>query len=146
MQKDTDEHNRRVEAAGLSEAKAGEIATAATERHTKEMLQRPWRKLEDVSKWLTTNSTFQVPLFYRLLMLICVLPYSTATYERNLSALKIVKTRLRSALGDDHLDNRLALYIDMDLLRECLGDPVMLERVVTRFKVTGPNKQRRNIL
>ena len=62
-----------------------------------------------------------------LLMLICVLPYSTATSERNFSALKIVKTRLRSALGDDHLDNPLALYIEMDLLRECLDDPVMLE-------------------
>ena len=62
-----------------------------------------------------------------LLMLICVLPYSTATCERNFSALKIVKTRLRSALGDDHLDNLLALYIEMDLLRECLVDPVMLE-------------------
>ena len=50
-------------------------------------------------------------------MLICVLPYSTATCERNFSALKIVKTRLRSALGDDHIDNLLALYIEMDLMR-----------------------------
>ena len=62
-----------------------------------------------------------------ILMLICDLPYSTVTCERNFSALKIVKTRLRSALGDDHLDNLLALYIEMDLLRECLNDPVMLE-------------------
>ena len=50
MQKDTDEHNRRVEAADLAGAKAGEIAAATTERHTKEMLQRPWRKLQYVSK------------------------------------------------------------------------------------------------
>ena len=65
VQMDTDEHNRRVEAADLAGAKAGEIPAAATERHTKEMRQRPWRKLEYVSKWLTMNSTFQVPLFYR---------------------------------------------------------------------------------
>ena len=65
VQKDTDDHNCRVEAADLAVAEAGEIVAAATERHTKKMRQRPWRRLEEVSKWLTTNSTFQVPLFYR---------------------------------------------------------------------------------
>jgi len=51
------------------------------------------------------------PLVDRLIRLILTFPVSTATTERAFSAMKIVKTRLRSRIEDDFLANYLIVYI-----------------------------------
>ncbi|XP_074561276.1 uncharacterized protein LOC141817538, partial [Curcuma longa] len=48
----------------------------------------------------------------RLLRLLVTLPVSTASAERAFSALKIIKTRLRSKMEDEFLSNSLLVYIE----------------------------------
>ncbi len=55
------------------------------------------------------------PMVDRLLRLVLTLPVSTATTERAFSAMKIVKTRLRSKMGDAYLRDYLVVYIERDL-------------------------------
>ncbi|KAJ9542947.1 hypothetical protein OSB04_029453 [Centaurea solstitialis] len=54
------------------------------------------------------------PLVDRLVRLILTLPVSTATTERAFSAMKIVKTRLRSTMDDEFLKSCLLLNIERE--------------------------------
>ncbi|XP_015955548.1 uncharacterized protein LOC107479943 [Arachis duranensis] len=51
----------------------------------------------------------------RLIRLVLTLPVSTATTERTFSAMKIVKTRLRSKIADEFLADNLVIYIEKEL-------------------------------
>ncbi|XP_072080836.1 uncharacterized protein [Arachis hypogaea] len=51
----------------------------------------------------------------RLIRLVLTLPVSTATTERVFSAMKIVKTRLRSKMADEFLADNLVIYIEKEL-------------------------------
>ncbi|PKU82163.1 hypothetical protein MA16_Dca004181 [Dendrobium catenatum] len=55
------------------------------------------------------------PLVYRLIILALTLPVATVTVERAFSAMKIVKHRLRSRMGDDWLNDCLVSYIENDV-------------------------------
>ena len=44
------------------------------------------------------------------MILVSVLPYSSAACERNFSGLKFVKNCLRSTIGDDFLDDLLTMH------------------------------------
>jgi hypothetical protein len=50
-----------------------------------------------------------------LLRLVLTLLVPTATIERSFSAMKFVKTRLRSKMGDAYLRDYLVVYIERDL-------------------------------
>ena len=45
-------------------------------------------------------------------LLLLVLPVSSATGERSFSAMKLIKTRLRTALGDKELSKLMLLYVN----------------------------------
>ncbi|XP_057724053.1 uncharacterized protein LOC130940013 [Arachis stenosperma] len=51
----------------------------------------------------------------KLIHLVLTLPVSTATTEKAFSAMKIVKTRLRSKMADEFLANNLVIYIEKEL-------------------------------
>ncbi|KAH1064724.1 hypothetical protein J1N35_029711 [Gossypium stocksii] len=55
------------------------------------------------------------PLIDRLIRLILTLPVLTASSERAFSAMKIVKTRLRSKMKDDFLRSSLVMYIEKEI-------------------------------
>ena len=57
------------------------------------------------------------PLLDRLIHLVLTLPVSTTTIERIFSAMKIVKTRLRSKMEDEFLTNSLITYIEKDIAK-----------------------------
>ncbi|XP_078433038.1 uncharacterized protein LOC144704473 [Wolffia australiana] len=65
------------------------------------------------------------PLCTRLIRLILTLPVSTATTEQSFSALKIVKTRLRTSMGDSWLVNLLTIYIEKGIARNIPIDSVV---------------------
>ncbi|MFI5420324.1 MAG: hAT transposon family protein [Nitrososphaerales archaeon] len=65
------------------------------------------------------------PLYTRLIRLVLTLPVSTATTERSFSALKIVKTRLRTSMGDSWLVDLLTLYIEKEMGRDLSIDSVV---------------------
>lgn len=52
----------------------------------------------------------------RLIRLLLTLPVSTASSERAFSAMKIVKTRLRSSMEDDFLSSNLIMHIEKEIV------------------------------
>ena len=51
----------------------------------------------------------------RLIRLVLTQPVTTATTERAFSAMKLIKTRLRSKMGDGLLRDCLILYIEKEI-------------------------------
>jgi hypothetical protein len=53
------------------------------------------------------------------------LPVSTTTTERAISAIKIVKTRLRNRMEDDFLVNYLIVYIEKEIVERFTIDMII---------------------
>ena len=64
----------------------------------------------------------------RLLRLVVTLPVSTATAERSFSVMKLVKTRLRTKLGDDFLRHCVIIHIEREL-----AEKISIEEVIDTF-------------
>jgi hypothetical protein len=64
------------------------------------------------------------PMVDKLLRLLLTLPMSTATIERAFSAMKFVKTRLRSKMGDAYLRDYLVVYIERELAAMICSDDI----------------------
>ncbi|GAV85285.1 Dimer_Tnp_hAT domain-containing protein [Cephalotus follicularis] len=67
-------------------------------------------------------------LIDRLLRLVLTLPVSTATTERAFSAMKIIKTRLRSKIEDDFLTNCLVVYIE-----QVIAEKISVDKIIDDF-------------
>ena len=65
------------------------------------------------------------PMVDRLLRLVITLSVSTATAERAFSAMKLVKTRLRSTMGDDFLRHCMIIYIEKDIASKFSFDEII---------------------
>ncbi|XP_028110203.1 zinc finger MYM-type protein 1-like [Camellia sinensis] len=65
-------------------------------------------------KMVETGRDKIYPLVYLLLTLTLILPVATATVERVFSAMNIVKNRLRNRMGDEWMNDSLAVYIERD--------------------------------
>jgi hypothetical protein len=72
-----------------------------------------------------TDHSALFPALYRLICLVCVLPVSTATTERAFSAMKRIKTRLRTTMGDLWMPNLMILAIERDLTNDIDKDAVI---------------------
>jgi len=82
--------------------------------------------IADLCKGLVkTGKSIIYPLVDRLIRLILTLPVSTATTERAFSAIKIVKTRLRSRMEDDFLANYLIVYIEKEIAERFTIDMII---------------------
>ena len=60
-----------------------------------------------------------------MIRLILTLPVSTTTTERVISAIKIVKTRLRNRMEDDFLVNYLIVYIEKEIVERFTIDMII---------------------
>ena len=94
--------------------------------------------LQDVTSRLLTDSTLNAafPNLATLASLQLVLPVTTATVERSFSDMRQVKTRLRSRLGENTLDQAMRVCIE--------GSPRLsddeLEKIVTYWKNMKPRR------
>ncbi|KAL5758514.1 hypothetical protein ACOSP7_021125 [Xanthoceras sorbifolium] len=64
----------------------------------------------------------------KLIRLVLTLPVSTATTERTFSAMKLVKTPLRSKMEDDFLTDCLVVYIEREIV-----DTIDLKYIINEF-------------
>ncbi|KAL3839148.1 hypothetical protein ACJIZ3_023739 [Penstemon smallii] len=64
-------------------------------------------------------------LVYRLVTLALILPVATASVERAFSAMKMVKNRLRSKMGDQWLNDILVIFIERDIFCDISYDAIM---------------------
>jgi len=73
------------------------------------------------------------PNLLMLYSILCCLPVSSASAERIMSKLKLVKNRLRTSLTDDSLSALLILASEKDLLMQLSTD-----EIISRFALTVP--------
>ncbi|XP_062166924.1 uncharacterized protein LOC133873208 [Alnus glutinosa] len=66
-------------------------------------------------------------LIDRLIRLVLTLPVSTATIEQAFSAMKLVKTRLRSRMEDEFLADNLIVYIEKEIAKDFTTEMIMNE-------------------
>ena len=85
--------------------------------------------------WVYEKAMFS--LITKLLKLVSVIPSSTATCERNFSALNFIKNKTRNKIGNDFLDDLMLGYLEKDLVNKVLSDKKSKERVVDAFKDLG---------
>jgi hypothetical protein len=67
------------------------------------------------------------PLIDRLIRLVLTLHVSTPTTERAFSAMKIIKTRLRSRMEDEFLADHMVVYIEKEIAKNFISEMVMDE-------------------
>ena len=82
-----------------------------------------------LAKMVSAGLEKTFPVYSRLIRVVLTLPVSTATTERSFSALKIIKTRLRTSMGDPWLMDLLLLYIEKEVTRK-----LHLQSVTSQFK------------
>ncbi|KAF5450063.1 hypothetical protein F2P56_030442, partial [Juglans regia] len=66
-------------------------------------------------------------LIDRLIRLVLTLPVSTATTEQAFSAMKLIKTRLRTRMEDEFLADHLLVYIEKEIAKNFTSEMIMNE-------------------
>ena len=64
----------------------------------------------------TMNTSYQ--LVYRLIELTLILPVATASVERIFSAMSLIKTDLRSKMGDEWFNDLMICYNEKEIFRK----------------------------
>ncbi|XP_042460498.1 uncharacterized protein LOC122044015 [Zingiber officinale] len=76
-------------------------------------------------KMIETMKNRVFPLVYRMIELALLLPVATATVERVLLAMNIVKTDLRNRIGVEWMNDSLVVYIEKDVFNTVDNDPIL---------------------
>ena len=71
-----------------------------------------------------TNMNTSYQLVYRLIELTLILPVATASVERIFSAMSIIKTDLRSKMGDEWLNNLMICYNEKEIFRKICNEKI----------------------
>ena len=91
-----------------------------------------WRGFTDVATGFLTSPELAIsfPYHTRLLKIGVILPLGTACVERSFSKLKLIKTRLRASLHEQHLDALLMLALELPFDSVSgIPDPILAEIV-----------------
>ena len=64
-------------------------------------------------------------LVYLLIKLILILPVATASVERVFSAMNLVKSKLRTTMSDDRLNDCLVTFIERDVFIKVSEDDIV---------------------
>ena len=71
-----------------------------------------------------TNMNTSYRLVYRLIELTLILPVATASVERIFSAMSIIKTDLRSKMGDEWLNDLMICYNEKEIFRKICNEKI----------------------
>ena len=85
----------------------------------------------DIKSFFSTLMDSQKPLLsevHKVVKLILIMPASNATSERFFSALRRVKSYLRSTMGQQRLNNLIVLHVHKDMT-----DTLDLQKIATEF-------------
>lgn len=82
--------------------------------------------LESLSrKMVTTGKNLVFPLVYHLIELALVLPITTPSVERAVSAMKTIETDLLEQLGDEWTNDSLVAYIESDIFSTIENEQIL---------------------
>ena len=76
------------------------------------------------------------PKLSKLTALQEIIPVTTATVEQSFSSMKLIKTRLRSRMGEETLEHAMRICIEGS---ECLTDET-LEQIIENYKKSRKEK------
>jgi hypothetical protein len=97
-------------------------------------LQRQWQNSSFIKPLQLLSQLSGFPNLHMLYSIFCCLPVSSASAERALSKLKIVKNRLRTSLSDETLASLLVLASEKDLMMQLTVDDI-----ITRVAYSRPS-------
>jgi len=80
-------------------------------------------KVAEIMVKTTMNTSY--PLVYRLFELTLILPVATASVERVFSAMTLLKTDLRSKIGDEWLNDLMICYVEKEIFRSISSDKII---------------------
>jgi hypothetical protein len=84
------------------------------------------RTIQDVLVAMIQKNVVDVfPVIFKSYFLLLLLPVSTASSERSFSAMKLVKTRLRTKISDEWLFNLMLLYINRDISKDIQPEEIL---------------------
>jgi len=84
-------------------------------------------------KMVQTEKHLVFPLVYKLIELALILPVSTASVERALSAMTIIKTKLRNKINNNWLNDLMICYTEREIFKSL--DDVNIIRTFTRKRL-----------
>ena len=96
------------------------------------------RSLHDVLSTLTGKDDIKAgfPNLSKLAAILEILPVTTATVERSFSSMTLIKTRLRSRMGEEILEHAMRIFTEGP---ECLPDET-LEEIIENYKKVKKRK------
>jgi len=80
-------------------------------------------KVAEIMVKTTMNTSY--PLVYWLVELTLILPVATASVERVFSAMALLKTDLRSKIGDEWLNDLMICYVEKEIFRSISSDKII---------------------
>jgi len=92
-----------------------------------------WRRNSFINPLQLLSHLSGYPNLHMLYSIFCCLPVSSASAERALSKLKIIKNRLRTSLSDDTLSALLLLASEKDIIMDINNDTI-----INRIAFTNP--------
>ena len=84
-----------------------------------------WRRNSFIYPLQLLSHLSGYPNLHMLYSIFCCLPVSSASAERALSKLKIIKNRLRTSLSDDTLSALLLLASEKDIIMDINNDTII---------------------
>lgn len=91
--------------------------------------RKRWSDNSFLKPFQLTGQLSGFPNLHMLYSIFCCLPVSSASAERALSKLKIVKNRLRTSMTDDTLGSLLLLAAEQDLMTQLTSDDIIARLV-----------------
>ena len=82
-----------------------------------------------VEKMVEMKKNVSYPLVYSLVTLALILLVTTATVERDFSAMNIIKNRLRNQIGDQWMNDCLVTYIEKYIFKT-----IKCKEIMQRFQ------------
>lgn len=95
---------------------------------------------EEWIQWLTNYNSDRAAIFnnfFKSIKSFVVIPVTSCSCERSFSKLSIVKSKLRSTMGQDRLDGLLTMFIEQDMAYN-----IDVDEVIEYFKINTPAKRR----
>ena len=91
--------------------------------------QRRWSNNSFIKPFQLSAQLSGFANLHMLYSIFCCLPVSSASAERVLSKLKLVKSRLRTSMSDDTMSSLLVLASEKDLMMELTTDDIIVALV-----------------
>jgi hypothetical protein len=91
--------------------------------------RKRWSDNSFLKPFQLTGQLSGFPNLHMLYSIFCCLPVSSASAERALNKLKIVKNRLRTSMTDDTLASLLLLAAEQDIMTQLTSDDIIARLV-----------------